>query len=100
IRDYKVTGVQTCALPIYQPDGERDDIHQPLVGLLHLRELAGPVDVIALGELGTILRVGDLLLGFVDGRGQVAALDAELDRDIPRSEERRVGKEGRCGWWA
>src|SRR5688500_20353952 len=73
IRDYKVTGVQTCALPIYAegaaavagPRGarKRDGIVRHLVGIANLDA------------------VGDLHLGHAG----------------ERSEERRVGKEGR-GW--
>src|SRR5688500_20149022 len=71
IRDYKVTGVQTCALPI-SPE---------------IRPAFRP----------DLLR-GDAL-GHVPGGVQDHALDGAAD-DRGRSEERRVGKECRCGWVA
>src|SRR5438876_3781295 len=65
IRDGRVTGVQTCALPICR---------------MLDRELA-------LGR-----QLGGDQLDLVVGKGL-------RDRHGLRSEERRVGKEGRC-WWA
>src|SRR5207248_5611442 len=96
IRDRTVTGVQTCALPILLPDVEemlysaledfRVDI---LVG-------AGPgartvsLPMPKFTAIGATTRQG-LVSAPLRGRfGLVLRLD-------PRSEERRVGKEGRCG---
>src|SRR5205085_9377437 len=62
IRDLTVTGVQTCALPIYQ-----GHVHRPMFA----HELQHAADQ-----------------GVPSGIAQVAQ----------RSEERRVGKECRCGW--
>src|SRR5207253_6168811 len=96
IRDGHVTGVQTCALPIF------------LLGI------AGP----AFAQ--STLRVGDQ-----KGNAQAVMEAAGVLRDVPykiewkefpaaapllealsagaietgRSEERRVGKEGKCGRW-
>src|SRR5262249_57610412 len=76
IRDWSVTGVQTCALPICH-------VYFDVVALPVAREIA--------------LRVLEI---------DVAALVAVRARDAPRegarpgvhrSEERRVGKERRCG---
>src|SRR5688500_19815672 len=72
IRDYKVTGVQTCALPIY-------------AGLVERQRDQDHVDLAALELLGQAM-------------GEVF-LDQELHRGRARSEERRVGKECRS-WWA
>src|SRR5688500_20338183 len=75
IRDYKVTGVQTCALPIWsgsRPDG----FDEAKAG----RALRRPRDR-PRGDQGP------------DGR-QRRGRDR---RRGPRSEERRVGKERRCG---
>src|SRR5262249_59675838 len=72
IRDWSVTGVQTCALPISRPPG------------------------------GQRLRVGlgdELRRGFLVE--QPVRWDPELRRALVedrRSEERRVGKEGRSRW--
>src|SRR5205807_5923436 len=70
IRDYKVTGVQTCALPI-------------LNGAQHrLHALGRP------GDRDAVARVRAVYLGRSSGQPP------------PRSEERRVGKECRSRWWA
>src|SRR5439155_11260623 len=69
IRDGHVTGVQTCALPIYPSSvagGER-----PADGLTGAR--------------------------VPEPKGVVGAPRDE--QASVRSEERRVGKEGRCRWW-
>src|SRR5690625_7830893 len=61
IRDGHVTGVQTCALPIF--------------------EFSEPLDVLK----------GDELTNMIDEVAQ--------EERYTRSEERRVGKEGRSRWW-
>src|SRR5437016_13919142 len=79
IRDWSVTGVQTCALPIYahgqgahpaidEPGGERIDRLSP-----YLHQAANFFDHV---------------IGPRHGPGD----------DVGRSEERRVGKEGRSRW--
>src|SRR5205807_4409147 len=80
IRDYKVTGVQTCALPIWY-------LYKGGVGAESPRKAAG------------------LLPCFRLTGGARKQAPADLDADVlvearfggPRSEERRVGKECRCG---
>src|SRR5262249_59541532 len=73
IRDWSVTGVQTCALPIFTPLGS----------------FSRPAWV------GAALRRGR--------RGREKEPSGVTDRRalafLPRSEERRVGKEGRSRWW-
>src|SRR5256885_5370253 len=81
IRDYKVTGVQTCALPIYADAGT-----EVVAG----RSSGG--DVLGAGLLiDVIVRSGDQNVGIV-----------RVHRDdglvLMRSEERRVGKECRSRW--
>src|SRR5206468_6930347 len=74
IRDLIVTGVQTCALPIYLAPSQR------------------PYPRRDAGVAGTDLHLGlDLGVRRRVGTDPVEALAAE------RSEERRVGKEGRRG---
>src|SRR5437867_13265977 len=78
IRDRTVTGVQTCALPI-----------SPLTP-------AAPGLVLAVEQAPAL-------------RGSAARPAPEVAAPVPgaalrpgprgRSEERREGKEGRCGWW-
>src|SRR3712207_7308682 len=82
IRDIGVTGVQTCALPIYGPYD---------AALERVRERP-------------VLRDPTLLLSEVEQRGQGRDLDRVrrqpwLEARSPdRSEERRVGKECRSRW--
>src|SRR5688500_19274909 len=83
IRDYKVTGVQTCALPICPPIASALSIRR--------REVVGRVDVEGEGrdvldDPGHPAVVGQLGVA-------LAAAHPERRRDR-RSEERRVGKEG------
>src|SRR5262249_58079028 len=68
IRDWSVTGVQTCALPIFQAD------------------MAAPpaLEIQIAGGFGIDLRIEIILFG--------------PQRVRRRSEERRVGKECRSGW--
>src|SRR5688500_19988185 len=80
IRDYKVTGVQTCALPIWLPAPRRPR-----------RGRAGP------GSVGTwcspLVWFG-LALAAVRARAVLAAVRTAAARaGAVRSEERRVGKE-------
>src|SRR5256885_12009110 len=71
IRDYKVTGVQTCALPISQVSGAR--AHGGFQGLFY--PVLGADDRQAGGEVRVPGQEGPV-----------------------RSEERRVGKECRSRW--
>src|SRR5207302_3275319 len=86
IRDFHVTGVQTCALPIL---AVADGGH----AVAHRRTRAG------LGQ-----RVGDRHEAAGDGRGARATVGLDDVAVHPhrtlahRSEERRVGKEWRAGW--
>src|SRR5688500_20363452 len=72
IRDYKVTGVQTCALPICRSPQPARTAARPSGST---RTAAPPRP----GRASRIRRLG---------------LSA-----LPRSEERRVGKECRSRWW-
>src|SRR5256885_6615747 len=81
IRDYKVTGVQTCALPI-------------LVAASHRAQL---VLAALLGPLGHALGVGAGECAVGLDRVEVRLPSVPL-RHRPRSEERRVGKECRSRW--
>src|SRR5688500_20334334 len=81
IRDYKVTGVQTCALPL--PDGRQqitNTTRRAAIGQLEYHQDGLPPP---LGGGGDYLCTGWL-----------------IDRNslLTRSEERRVGKEGRSRW--
>src|SRR5688572_32526173 len=82
IRDLTVTGVQTCALPIWLPVEHPIPLREPL----ELLGLRGPE------RLGIRFRalshpvITDMRRGLECIRG----------RELPRSEERRVGKECRA----
>src|SRR5256885_12265110 len=82
IRDYKVTGVQTCALPIYSRSRE--------MGASRFVTLAWVVAVAFF--LGTVL--------FAVGRLNLVAQPPVFPdtANLVRSEERRVGKECRSRW--
>src|SRR2546426_7231789 len=84
IRDYKVTGVQTCALPIYTLSAAVELVR---TGGAHAR--AGPRQAV-LAE--SVKLPGSRVLA--DGFAVISS--AAL---VPkRSEERRVGKECRSRW--
>src|SRR5690606_41051159 len=94
IRDFHVTGVQTCALPIS----------------LAVRRAAGLVDVSTLGKLDVQGPDAPALLdrlyvnrmdGLAVGRARYGVMlreDGMVFDDGVRSEERRVGKGGRGRW--
>ena len=79
IRDTSVTGVQTCALPIYTASGLVVSVTEPSVASGELP--SGAVGVLVEASLGTPVAVVP---------PSVAALN--------RSEERRVGKGCRSRW--
>src|SRR5690606_40345501 len=92
IRDFHVTGVQTCALPIWLGVGSGKICHvfsllaAALVGVLALGSAAG----------GLVLAAGILIVQFIFALGavRVAPVPAAAESSVLRSEERRVGEEG------
>src|SRR5690606_40105717 len=98
--DFHVTGVQTCALPIYRFDepGARRG------GASWRRARFS----LALAVLGTCFAAacgsddqGDGAAGSEDGTGGVGSsgnLDISSGDEVRRSEERRVGKGGGSRW--
>src|SRR5262249_58117537 len=82
IRDWSVTGVQTCALPIYT---ERDELNRS-----------------AIRRLVVLRPIRVVLTNYPEGKTE--ELDAINNPEDPnaatrkRSEERRVGKECRYRW--
>src|SRR5690606_40933662 len=84
IRDFHVTGVQTCALPIFRPSARRvawDASPRVLVVLWrYWRDFAARA--------------------LPPPRAHVSSTCPHPGSTIPRSEERRVGKEGRSQWGA
>src|SRR3712207_8056907 len=82
IRDIGVTGVQTCALPIWPKR-----VVQPAERGGHAPPCGRPLRLEAEGERR-------------DGRGDwtLPALCGWIEQRFGRSEERRVGEEGRSRW--
>src|SRR5207248_5944604 len=92
IRDRTVTGVQTCALPIYR-------VIQALLGADELVQAPDERGLYGLGVRGCAGIRGEFRLGGgVQLITDIGRHDAGLVND--RSEERRVGKECKWGWGA
>src|SRR5205823_10933680 len=96
IRDKLVTGVQTCALPIYPAFAE-------ILGETCYRSIADvptPIDTVTmyLGSQRSDPLIGEIIAA--KPRRILFNPGAENDwfeQQAERSEERRVGKECRCG---
>src|SRR2546430_10943408 len=86
IRDLTVTGVQTCALPIYPRD------HDLVIGT-HGRGIWIVDDITPLRALTPELLAKDVV--FIETKPSVQRVSASGGW---RSEERRVGKECRSRW--
>src|SRR5699024_11915739 len=86
IRDRNVTGVQTCALPISW-----------LVDIGISESLSGPVALVLMTLIVSYL---SLVLGELVPKRIALARNEGASKILGRSEERRVGKEGRGGGWA
>src|SRR5438067_8248032 len=89
IRDRNVTGVQTCALPIWPSLFENDSRERPAYGRPNRRSpgVFAAEPPVAAKTAGQFRRVGADGLGYTPRRTE------------ERSEERRVGKECRSRWW-
>src|SRR5256885_13081935 len=81
IRDYKVTGVQTCALPISAGVAGRD------------------YRVCDDAELARLRRANRARVELAGGAGRAPDGRAGRGAGRERSEERRVGEEWRSRWW-
>src|SRR5690606_39788026 len=90
IRDFHVTGVQTCALPIslVTAAAQREMIIPSLIPIV-FTVVVGLISVQALGGL----LIGVIVVGFF-----FAVLMTAGGGAWDRSEERRVGKERRVPW--
>src|SRR5256885_11404745 len=107
IRDYKVTGVQTCALPIFlaaqaalRAKGQAGA--QRAVGLASqaAQLIAAGMQMFAVDAHQRMLaRVAeDVCVALVAADDDALANEDDADAGIVRSEERRVGKECRSRW--
>src|SRR5205807_4393223 len=95
IRDYKVTGVQTCALPIYSglTEGEFR------LAKIPSHELS-PAGFVPQGDDRSSPPRRDAASDSSDetlGRAGTKPLVLAVEDDAERSEERRVGRGGRLG---
>src|SRR5690606_40471308 len=90
IRDFHVTGVQTCALPISQP--------AQMLLIPEIVELPQEDAERLMAEAADLGRFGLAIERFGPGAVLVRATPAMLGDVDARSEERRVGKEGRLPW--
>src|SRR5256885_11392302 len=86
IRDYKVTGVQTCALPIFVIGTVKGDIHDIGKNLVSMMMEGAGFEVI---DIGINNPVDKYLEALETHRPDILGM---------RSEERRVGKECRSRW--
>src|SRR5207247_3131980 len=92
-----VTGVQTCALPILHiVDGQRDH-PEHFAQMVDAVKAAGYKYALLLGMGGSSLapEVWKKTFGKIDGFPELLVLDSTVPAQVKRSEERRVGKEGR-----
>src|SRR5690606_19068753 len=95
IRDFHVTGVQTCALPIFSPLETVDTVKTTQGRSLAMHTCN---QIIGRGPLLKIYsKMNRTLLRGHAGHG---FMRQTIHKPLQaRSEERRVGKECRCGWW-
>src|SRR5262249_57052220 len=98
IRDWSVTGVQTCALPIWEQSlPSRQILRAPGLQL----EFSGrPVDLALSpdGRTAYIKNMNNLLVVDPTTWTLRQTLNYSGSGASMRSEERRVGKEGMSGW--
>src|SRR5690606_40931911 len=96
IRDFHVTGVQTCALPI---SGQPTRLVRRPPGRRR-RSLAGTYRPAAFWSRAArrAARSSDLLTSLPSGSASSSEITARSS--FTRSEERRVGKERSCRWEA
>src|SRR5690606_40542919 len=99
-RDFHVTGVQTCALPI-------SEVQRQSKGLYNAIQMAlfqvGAKDIVLMPRDATSADP-QVIQGVAEDAvrdGAVAVIGPIFAQQVPavRSEERRVGKEGGSRWW-
>src|SRR5690606_39868152 len=90
IRDFHVTGVQTCALPIScgSKTAAKPEMPPPVVLVADVKQEDVPLTNEFVGSLE----------GLVNAAIQARVSGYLIEQHYKRSEERRVGKECRSGW--
>src|SRR5690606_39840819 len=92
IRDFHVTGVQTCALPIFiirPPLVYGPGVKANFLSLVKLSATKLPLPFGSVNNKRSMVYVGNLVSFII-----------RCIQHPARSEERRVGKEWRCRWGA
>src|SRR5690606_39568464 len=96
IRDFHVTGVQTCALPIYPVDRLTHEVRHPTP------QPTDPVNRVLDPALQGVKSAGEAVehvgLDPVPHRPERRLQGVPRSLSAVRSEERRVGKEGSTAW--
>src|SRR5207253_4552502 len=91
IRDGHVTGVQTCALPIYEVKPEmqvyKDEIFGPVLGVTRVDTYDEAVRLVNENPYGNGVAI------FTRDGGAARQFQFDVNVGMVRSEERRVGKE-------
>src|SRR5690606_40927273 len=97
IRDFHVTGVQTCALPIFQARNQASQANTAVAGnaenVSAVKGLIGAETALT-GAMGRFFALAEAYPD-LKSQGNMGQLMEEL---ASRSEERRVGKECRARW--
>src|SRR5690606_40602199 len=96
IRDFHVTGVQTCALPISPETRIGDAVIAR--GLQRARRAAGRRDRDPAEHDRAGYPARRRMIRITVATGEEGRVDKALAKHFPRSEERRVGKEGGAQW--
>src|SRR5699024_12003756 len=93
IRDRNVTGVQTCALPIFAILANMVSMTKTKLIVREAALLGGqPKEDLKLKLIGGLYRLTSTVVSLSEGVKE----NLMKRYGVPRSEERRVGKEGRC----
>src|SRR5690606_39591153 len=97
IRDFHVTGVQTCALPICE--------NYPDVPTVEFDLYSACVEALINGDVDAVTTDQAILIGYAAlYSGEIKVVGEPFTEErygvgLPRSEERRAGKGGRSRGW-
>src|SRR5690606_39727721 len=96
IRDFHVTGVQTCALPIFGEDFEPRLVESRRMGCVSFAQMYFPGGVITRENFQRARMAAVQKLENLAWQYRIQGWNVALGASGSRSEERRVGKEGRA----